>query len=74
MSQQIKLSLSFYERKILAELRPEFGNRWDLTNTIARTLTFTLDELQQLLPTVKNEQGLRRAMRRNAPQCDTSHY
>ena len=66
MSQQIKLSLSFYERKILAELRPEFGNRWDLENTAARTLTFKLDELQQLLPALKNEPGPHRAMRSNA--------
>ncbi len=66
MSKQIKLSLSFYERKILADLWPEFGNRWDLKNTVGRTLTFTLDELQQLLPTVNNELGLHRAMRRNA--------
>ncbi len=67
MSQQsIKLSLSYYERKIVAEWLPDFAGHLELSSKNARTLSFTLPELQQLLHAAKNDLSNHRYMRQRA--------
>lgn len=57
MSQSIKLSLSFLERKILADLLPELSSKLKLEIKSGRVLEFTQDEAQAILQATNIDHG-----------------